>query len=954
MGVWARYGLLRWWRLGIAVECSVMFVASVAAQGRTGVLEGSVADTSGGVIADAQVVLRNLETNQTRNAATDHDGVFRFTDVPVGMYEVRVDSGGFAPYVHTGLSLGIGQTARLNLVLQPAGVVESVSVSAQPPPLDAGQTSVATTIDTERIEELPVRSRNYLEFVLLAPGVTRTSSAARAVTAGSSNLPDSGFSFGGLRPRSNTLTIDGLDNNDEFTGSSRTELSLEIVREFQVVSNGWSAENGGASGGAINVVTKSGANLLHGDAFLFAQSGLFNARPKLEETLGQKPSLRRFRGGIAIGGPLVQDRTFYYAAGEREQSRGQAASDIDPDAVLSINSALRAGLLPQVATRHLTAGLFPTVRTETEWSAKVTHQLVGRGALVGRVAGTNNRDEHDAFNTGGLSDLSARGTTTTRDIALTSSWTTTLGVRATNDLRGQLASRHLGLETTDQQGAGVSIAGVADFGTPYFGNNTHNQTYIEIGDTVGYSPGSHFVKVGVDVRHVSVTGSTGDGVRGIYMFRTIEAFLSGRLDQVRLLSTAAGIDLSMTRASAFVQDRWTPRQGLTIDAGARFDTSILPPSVRVTNRQLTPRVGFAWAPASTKWVLRGGAGIFADRIVLAALERPRLTEARHVVELVADGSSVAVPSIYTVQRGTWNAASRQVSVGAERQLTPDLTTSINYLLVHGRDLSRTVNVNLPPPTILTAANAALLGVDVPVPQQFGRPVFGRERLNPSWDGIFELQPTASSTYHGVTMTLNRRLANEIEWSAAYTWSRAADSASDFDEQPQNPYALNDEWSASRYDQRHRLVVSALFDLPIGDEEDRRAGEVSGAWVRSFSHIEVAPILTVGSGLPANVTTGGDDNRTRAFPFTSRPLGVARNSWRLPTSATLDVRILKYFNIKPHGKLDFVVEAFNVLNRTNVTQVNTVHGPSLTPLRSFGRPVEAGPSRQLQFSVDFEF
>ncbi len=234
-----------------------------------------------------------------------------------------------------------------------------------------------------------------------------------------------------------------------------------------------------------------------------------------------------------------------------------------------------------------------------------------------------------------------------------------------------------------------------------------------------------------------------------------------------------------------------------------------------------------------------------------------------------------------------------------------------------------MELNLPPPAILTAANAASLGVNAPVPQQLGRPVFGRERLNPSWDGIFELQPTASSTYHGMTMSANRRLASEIEWSAAYTWSRATDSASDFDEQPQNPYALSDEWSASRHDQRHRLVVSALVELPIGDEEDRRPGE-------------------------------GDDNRTRAFPFTSRPLGAARNSWRLPASAALDVRILKFFNIKPHGKLDLVIEAFNVLNRTNVTQVNAVHGPFLTPLRSFGRPIETGPARQLQFSVDFEF
>src|SRR6185436_13585091 len=271
----------------------------------------------------------------------------------------------------------------------------------------------------------------------------------------------------------------------------------------------------------------------------------------------------------------------------------------------------------------------------------------------------------------------------------------------------------------------------------------------------------------------------------------------------------------------------------------------------------------------------------------------------------------------------------------------------DYRFVQGRDLARTVNVNLPPPTILTPSNAAVLGVDPAVPQQVGRPVFGPGRLDPALDGIFELQPTAASTYHGVTLKLNRRLANEVEWTAAYTWSHARDSASDFDEQPQNPYALGDEWSDSRYDERHRLVASALFDLPIGEEEDRRPGEVPGRWVRAFSHIELAPILTIGSGQPVNVTTGADDNRTGAFPLTARPLGTRRNALRLPAAATLDLRLLKYFTVKPHGKLDLVIEAFNLLNRTNVTEVNSVYGPLLTPLRSFGRSIAAGAARQFQ-------
>jgi hypothetical protein len=151
-----------------------------------------------------------------------------------------------------------------------------VTVSAQPSPIDPTQTSITSSVDTERIEELPVESRNYSNFVLLAPGVV--SSGQQPERQSASAAPDSGFSFGGLGGRSNNATIDGLDNNDEFTGSSRTELSLETVQEFQVVS----AETGGASGGSINVITRNGVNVLHGDAFVFVENGALGARNPLE------------------------------------------------------------------------------------------------------------------------------------------------------------------------------------------------------------------------------------------------------------------------------------------------------------------------------------------------------------------------------------------------------------------------------------------------------------------------------------------------------------------------------------------------------------------------------------------------------------------------------------------------------------------------------------------------
>src|SRR6266581_4527184 len=283
--------------IGFAVSFALLSCAANAAAQASrvgGTLEGTVRDTSGAVIPNSKITLHSPLTNQSRTVTTDEQGFFRAEQLAVGTYEVRVEETGFAPYRQTGVGASLGQTVHLDIVLAPASASEQVTVNAQPSSLDPSQSSVVSSVDQERIEELPVRSRNYLDFVLLAPGVSSAPSAPG--TSGAAALAGSGFSFGGLRSRSNNVSIDGLDNNDEYTGSSRTELSPEIVQEFQVVNNGLSAESGGASGGSINVVTRSGTNMVHGDAFIFVQDSFLNARDPFETEPG-KPSFRRFRTG---------------------------------------------------------------------------------------------------------------------------------------------------------------------------------------------------------------------------------------------------------------------------------------------------------------------------------------------------------------------------------------------------------------------------------------------------------------------------------------------------------------------------------------------------------------------------------------------------------------------------------------------------------------------------------
>jgi hypothetical protein len=962
---------VRHFAIGIAVSFALLFCAAAAQVSRVGAtIEGTVSDTSGAVIPNSKVTLHNPLTNQFRTVTTDELGFFRAEPLAVGTYEVRVEQTGFAPYRQAGVGATLGQTVHLDIVLAPASASEQVTVNFQSSSLDPSQSSVVSSVDQERIEELPVRSRNYLDFVLLAPGVSSSPTASGA--SGSTPLAGSGFTFGGLRSRSNNLSIDGLDNNDDYTGSSRTDLSPEIVQEFQVVNNGLSAESGGASGGSINVITRSGTNTIHGDAFLFAQDGAFNARDPFETEPG-KPSFRRFRAGFALGGPVVKDKTFYYAAVEQEHNRGQIGSDIDPTVASTVNAFLTTGAFPGLATRQITTAFSPIARAETEAAGKLDHQLTKNSALMLRYTFTNNKEAGDAFDTSGLIDASARGSSFTSDKAISGSLTTVLGSEAVSDLRFQAATRLAVLRTNEPFGPEIDIAGLITFGRPYAGNSERRENHYQASYTYSRTRGKHLWKTGGTVNRVRLRADVPDGFGAVYLFGSVGDFLAGNPNQFRQTFGNSNVDFPVTSFGGFVQDHWSLAHQLTVDLGVRYDFERLPAGFNQDTNNISPRIGLAWSP-SPKLVFRAGYGVFFDRYVLANLTRAIEKNGSQAFEQVVDGTAAAslfagaqggplvapvsgvAPSIFRPDPRMATPYSQQASAGAEYLLAKNLTLRADYLFVHGVKLPRTLNVNLLPSVVLTVANASSLGVSNPTPQQIRREVFSLGRLDSKFGDIYVLQNSASSTYNGVSFTLNRRMSDELAFSASYTLSKTFDDASDFDEQPQNPFDLRAENAVSRLNQQQRFVFNALWELPVGDEEEKdgKSKENTGWLTQTFSHIEVAPILTLESGRPVNALTGLDSNQSHAFPLSARPLAIGRNSLNTSALATMDFRILKYFPFGEAKRLDAVAEFFNLFNSANVSQINPVFGSGLTPMPGFRQPIAGTGSRQIQFSLDFEF
>jgi hypothetical protein len=961
------------------MQCLIRFVlafslslTTAAAQSSVfgGTIEGTVSDSSGSRIAGASVELREVSTGLTRSLLTDGRGLFRATDLPVGTYELRAAHSGFAPYRHSGLALEIGADIHLDVVLEPASASTSVTVSARLSALEPSRTSVTSVVDRERIEELPVESRNALHFVLIEPGVFSSPQGGGSPHAA---LQDSGFTFGGLRARSNSISIDGLDNNDEFTGSSRTELSPEIVQDYQVVRNGLAAEFGGASGGSINVVTRTGANVIHGDAFIFQQNSALNARDPFESDAA-KPNFNRFRTGFSIGGPIVKNRTFYYTAFEQEHNRGQNASDINPAAMAALNSFLASGAFPGISTRQLSTGFFPISRAETEASGKLNHQLTPANSLMLRYAFTNNQLAGNAFNTGGLEDASARGSSFIADNSLAGSLVSTYGSNAVGDFRFQAATRHVVLRTNDAAGPGISIAGIADFGRPYQGNLKRRENHYQATYVYARSRGDHLWKAGATINRVSERAVAPDGFGGIYLFGSLSDFFAAQPDSLIQNFGDPVTDFAVTSYGGFVQDHWSARPGLTVDLGLRYDFEHLPSMFNQDTNNFSPRIGLAYSPGS-HWVVRAGYGMFFDRFLLANLNRAIETDGIQSLQQFADGAAAAslfqstgggslpapapgiAPSIFRPDPRLAASYSQQSSFDVEYLLAHNVTLSAGYLFVRGIKLSRTRNINLLPPRILTPSNAASLGVPNPSPQQLGREVFGPARANPLWGDIYQLEDSASSTYHGLTISLNRRMANELEFLGTYTLSKTYDDASDFFEQPQNPFELRAERALSLQHQQQRFVFDALWDLPIGPDEDAprpSPGTQQGWFVRTFDHIEVAPIFTLGAGRPVNPLVGLDASRSNAFPLADRPLGLGRNSLQTGNVEQMDFRVLKYFPYGQYAHLDVVAEAFNLFNHPSVTELNPFFGSGATPLPGFGQPIEGLTARRVEFSLDFEF
>jgi hypothetical protein len=296
---------------------------SAAQSGSTARLSGVVQDPTGAIVPGATVTATDASKGVVRKAVADAAGNYLLLQLPPGTYSVTAQAAGFELVQRNEVRLTVGEQASLPFTLKIGGVQEKVVVNADADIIETERSSQATTVDQLRIENLPTNGRNYINFTLTNSQIARD--AAPAVGA----IPTSGLNFGGVRARSNSINLDGADAGDYISGGTRSTVSQDAVQEFQIVTNGFAAEYGRASGGVVNIVTKSGTNDTHGSAFGFLRNRYIQATNPFSNV--DRPAYTRVQAGATLGGALKKDKTYYFASTEITRRQESGFSTIGSD-----------------------------------------------------------------------------------------------------------------------------------------------------------------------------------------------------------------------------------------------------------------------------------------------------------------------------------------------------------------------------------------------------------------------------------------------------------------------------------------------------------------------------------------------------------------------------------------------------------------------------------------------
>lgn len=824
----------------VGVACTVLALLGTAlsplpGQVTSATIFGTVRDESGAVIPGVSISARHLETGLARNAVSDDSGRYRIPLLDPGNYEVQAELSGFQTAVRAGIRLEVGGSAVIDLSLRVGAITDKVVVQGEAPLVETTSTALASLVDDKKIRDLPLNGRSFEQLAVLQPGVT----VSRFSTGNTTR-----FSAAGSRPSQNNFLLDGVNinnNADSSASASGSNLGVESIREFKVLTNTYSAQYGRNSGAVINIVTKSGTNEWHGSAFEFLRNSALDAKNFFDDVSRSIPAFKRNQYGFTLGGPLKKDKTFVFGNFEGLRERlGLSYIAITP------NAAAQQGILPDPARPGQTRSVIvpPGVRTylsyfpvpngrdfgdgtgeylsapskktnEDYFVIRFDHQFSAADSFLVRYsfdqAAVLTPDSLGAFQ----DDLHSRNQSAVveekRIFSPTFLNTARFGVnRAFQELRSDALGQSPPALIPGRPFGQIRFGQAQSAQVPITTLGTNNPslmpyTTFQYSDDINWTRGSHGVQTGVQVSRIDNNNVTfGTANLGQYLFNTLEDFLVGRPLQFQADTPSSNRRRGwrQTHFGAYLQDDIRFSSTLAFNLGLRwefvstikevnnFESQLInitdpaftlnKPLFNFTGHQIQPRVGVAWDPfGNGKTSVRAGFGIFHDQLVAFYYNSPGAVQApfARVATLRVGGGVTSIPFPDAFRLVT------DTTVVTSFRIDPDAPVPMKT------HFNLNIQRQIAESTVVTAAYVGSRGtflprsgdvnVAIPVIRADGKKFWAANlpRRNPNFVTLLGNRNDADSFYHSLQLSLNRRFSHNVQYQVSYTYGRSIDDGS---------------------------------------------------------------------------------------------------------------------------------------------------------------------------------
>jgi hypothetical protein len=896
----------------------VAFQSIAVCQSLDAVVQGRISDDSGAAVPGAVITASNHATGFSRSATSDVAGHYVLLNLPASRYDVTVEISGFASAIVSNQTLHVGSTVTIDFPLAVAGVTERIEVRGSLPALDVTRNAVGRVVQRIEIDALPVVNRNFNDLAALSAGVTKTGVYG-------------GVDISGSRDFQNAYQVDGVSAKRQRLGDQRMPYAQDWIDEFQVLTTQFNPEFGQASGGVVNVITRSGSNKLTGRAYGFLRNDAFDARPVLA---ARKPPLDEQRIGGTLGGPVVRNRLFYFGGIERLSTRSSS--------VVSSAFATSNGTFPFADTQVLSLA-------KADLAATAHHSV--------RVRFNGQRKQTTGAGVGGISTAEHGGFLDTRSNDVVAGWSWVASPAMLNEVRVGWSTSYpatncaFALEHPAGTWFERSYPG-AQLGCPTnFGAIAEDQ--LQLVENLTWTHGRHDVKVGTQAFWTRSFGDFRNLRDGRYAFERDVPFDPADPGSYPFAFTRiegqTTWDAAGWSGGVFAQDSWRLTGDLTVNLGIRYDVdgsiSALNPLVRLDQGlhtidkdldNVAPRAGLTWTPFhdDKRTIVRGGAGIYYDQnhnnvttaLLLNNILVTRITAVNANISslnpfwpdiaaakrLLADAlAQNAVPDLSAIRgivgatndvdQGLQIPRTTQMSGGIVREFARWINASADVVYSRGTDLYVIRDTNLDPITL--------------------------RRINPNYSSISSFGNDGWNEYKALQAQVSVVPGAQHLVKVAYTLAsnRSNTSATLSSGIATNPFDYAEDEGPTDNDVRHVVAVSGSTMLPLG--------------------VQVSGLFSGRTALPYSAVTSAPRPDGKPFGFRPEP----RNARRGDGALSLDLRVAKVVTIGTRHLATAFVEAFNLTNTSNYGDYIGNVASSL-----FGRPTTASPKRRLQLGFRFDF